>query len=103
LLLSSTAGCISGTSIEVRAAGASCGPRGSFAPAPALAWEGRLTAAAYAHSLDMATYDYFSHTGRDGRSVAERVSATGYVWGARSARTSRAARLGGGRDRRLDG
>jgi uncharacterized protein YkwD len=67
---------------QVRAAGATCGPHGSFAPAPALAWEGRLTAAAYAHSLDMATYDYFSHSGRDGRSVAERVSATGYVWSA---------------------
>jgi uncharacterized protein YkwD len=65
---------------QVRAAGATCGARGSFAPAPPLAWEGRLTAAAYAHSLDMATHNYFEHTGLDGRTVAERVSATGYDW-----------------------
>jgi uncharacterized protein YkwD len=63
-----------------RAAGASCGARGSFAPVPALAWEGRLTAAAYTHSLDMATQNYFAHTGPDGRTVAERVSAAGYDW-----------------------
>jgi len=63
-----------------RAAGATCGVHGRFAPAPALAWEGRLVAAAHGHSLDMATHNYFAHMGRDGRSVAERVSAAGYDW-----------------------
>lgn len=62
-----------------RAAGASCGTRGSFPPVPALAWDGRLSQAAYDHSLDMATANYFSHTGRDGRSPSQRVAATGYT------------------------
>lgn len=65
---------------QYRAAGANCGARGSFASAPPLAWEGRLTTAAHAHSLDMATNNYFAHTGRDGRTVAERVTAAGYDW-----------------------
>lgn len=63
-----------------RAAGASCGSRGSFPSAPPLAWHDRLNAAAYVHSFDMAEHDYFSHTGRDGSSVAERASAAGYAW-----------------------
>ncbi len=62
-----------------RAAGATCGTRGSFPPVPALAWESRLSQAAYDHSLDMATANYFSHTGRDGRSPFQRVAATGYT------------------------
>src|SRR5687767_14144663 len=61
-----------------RNAGATCGARGRFAAAPPLAWEGRLTTAAHVHSLDMGTNNYFAHTGRDGRSVAERLGATGY-------------------------
>lgn len=28
----------------------------------------------------MATHDYFSHTGLNGSSPGERISATGYVW-----------------------
>lgn len=37
-------------------------------------------AAARGHSTDMARLDYLSHTGRDGRSVAQRVLAQGYPW-----------------------
>jgi uncharacterized protein YkwD len=63
-----------------RAAGASCGSRGSFAPASALSAQGQLTSAAYGHSRDMADNNYFSHTSLDGRTPGTRVSAAGYSW-----------------------
>lgn len=63
-----------------RAAGATCGSRGSFAPAPALAWHAALATAAYGHSLDMATQNYFSHTSLDGRTLGTRVTDAGYAW-----------------------
>lgn len=63
-----------------RSAGASCGARGSFAPAGALALNSRLTSAAYGHSADMAANNYFSHTSLDGRSMVDRINATGYDW-----------------------
>jgi uncharacterized protein YkwD len=28
----------------------------------------------------MATYNYFSHTSRDGRTMIDRINATGYLW-----------------------
>lgn len=65
---------------ERRAAGATCGSRGSFVPTAALAAHSQLTAAAYAHSRDMADNDYFSHTSLDGRTLGTRVSAAGYAW-----------------------
>ena len=39
---------------QLRAAGATCGARGAFAPATALAWAGPLTQASEGHSQDMA-------------------------------------------------
>jgi uncharacterized protein YkwD len=45
---------------------------------PALAVNPLLTAAAQAHSIDMACHDLISHTGSDGSSVHERVVAAGY-------------------------
>ena len=63
-----------------RAAGASCGSRGSFAPAAALRWNELLAQAAAGHSADMAAQNYFSHTSADGRSMTDRVNATGYAW-----------------------
>jgi uncharacterized protein YkwD len=41
---------------------------------------GQLRSAARGHSQDMACNDYFSHTGSDGSSVADRVEAEGYSW-----------------------
>lgn len=61
-----------------RAAGASCGSRGSFPAAPALRWQAQLAEAAYGHSLDMATQNYFSHTSLDGQTLGDRVAATDY-------------------------
>jgi uncharacterized protein YkwD len=65
-----------------RAAGASCRSNGNFPPAPPLRWQTQLAEAAYGHSRDMATRDYFSHTSQDGRSLSQRVSAVGYGWSA---------------------
>jgi len=38
----------------------------------------KLTAAARAHSADMAKYNYFSHTGRDGSTFVVRAQRAGY-------------------------
>jgi len=65
---------------ERRAAGASCGSAGSFAPTGAVAWSDPLTQAAYGHSKDMADRNYFDHTSFDGRVLSDRISATGYAW-----------------------
>jgi uncharacterized protein YkwD len=41
--------------------------------------DARLTAAAQAHSDDMAAQDYFAHTSLDGRSAWDRILAAGYA------------------------
>jgi uncharacterized protein YkwD len=65
---------------QVRAAGATCGARGSFAPAAALTWSNLLTQASDVHSRDMQANNFFSHTGSNGSSLSQRVDATGYDW-----------------------
>ena len=65
---------------QVRAGGANCGADGVFGAAAPLTWNDKLTAAAEGHSQDMAAKNYFSHTSADGRTLAERVTATGYAW-----------------------
>jgi uncharacterized protein YkwD len=66
---------------QFRSAPRQCGRR-SFAAAPALGWNVRLTQAATGHSADMARHGYFSHTGRDQREMNDRASAAGYAWSA---------------------
>lgn len=67
-----------------RAAGATCGGT-TYGPAPALTLNAALRDAARAHSEDMATHNYFSHTSYDGRTFSQRVSSAGYTgaspWG----------------------
>ncbi|MBN1139425.1 MAG: CAP domain-containing protein [Anaerolineae bacterium] len=46
----------------------------------ALVADSHLTAAARAHSLDMAQHDALSHTGSDGSTPAERIARQGYAW-----------------------
>ena len=46
----------------------------------ALAWDTRLLAAARAHSLDMASRRVMDHTGADGSTAGDRISAAGYTW-----------------------
>ncbi|MDF3036562.1 MAG: hypothetical protein K0S28_1836 [Paucimonas sp.] len=50
--------------------------------APPLRWNTNLTTAAYGHSLDMATNNYFSHTSLDGRTFSQRITNAGYAWSA---------------------
>jgi uncharacterized protein YkwD len=64
----------------MRASGAVCGSV-AYPTVGALSWNTTLLQAAKGHATDMATNNYFSHTGRDGRSPAERVLAAGYSYG----------------------
>ena len=59
----------------------SCGER-RFPAVPPLALEQRLTAAAQAHSEDMAEHTFMSHVGSDGSSFIERAERSGYEWSA---------------------
>lgn len=45
-----------------------------------LSWSCQLRSAAQAHSNDMAKNNFFDHTGSDGLSVSDRVTASGYSW-----------------------
>ena len=64
----------------LRAAGANCGSSGTFAASGALTWNAQLTQSADGHSQDMAAGNFFSHTGSNGSTVGQRVTATGYDW-----------------------
>jgi uncharacterized protein YkwD len=50
------------------------------AGAKPLALNTALNTAAQAFANDMATYRYFSHTGRDGSTPGKRITAAGYNW-----------------------
>lgn len=64
---------------QARSAGRACGATQYPAAAP-LAWNAQLFSAAERHSRDMASNDFFSHTGSDGGSFSQRISASGYVY-----------------------
>jgi uncharacterized protein YkwD len=51
-----------------------------YAAVAPIAWNCLLESAAQNHSTSMADYDYFSHTGLDGSSPGDRISASGYNW-----------------------
>lgn len=51
-----------------------------YAAVAPLAWHCLLETAAQNHSTSMADNDYFSHTGLDGSTPGERITATGYNW-----------------------
>ncbi|MCK7549441.1 CAP domain-containing protein [Marinobacter koreensis] len=57
----------------------SCGSE-DFPPAPPVQYSCAIQGAATEHSQDMATNNFFSHTGSDGLRVGDRVTATGYDW-----------------------
>ena len=52
----------------------------SYPAAPPVAWNDPLAMAAYLHSEDMATDQFFSHTGSDGSSPGDRITREGYAW-----------------------
>jgi uncharacterized protein YkwD len=62
---------------QARAGGRRCG-RKSFGAARPLALNRALTAAALAHSQDMARFREFEHRGHDGSTPPERVTRAGY-------------------------
>lgn len=64
---------------QARSKSCLCGSTTYPAVAP-LALNTQLNAAAGKHAADMATYNYFSHTGRDGSKPWDRMKREGYVW-----------------------
>lgn len=62
-----------------RAASRLCGTD-SYPAANKLQWSCSLQQAAFSHSSDMETNNFFSHTGSDGLQVSDRVKATDYRW-----------------------
>lgn len=64
---------------EARASSRMCGTTQYPATGP-VQWNSKLFDAAAGHSVDMATNNYFSHTGQDGSTFSQRISAAGYVW-----------------------
>jgi uncharacterized protein YkwD len=65
---------------NARAQGQDCGIMGVFPPAAAVVWNTQAEQAAQRHSDDMANNDFFDHTGSDGTTVGDRLTATGYQW-----------------------
>lgn len=51
-----------------------------FGAVAGVVWNEKLASAAQAHSDDMARNRFFDHTGSNGSSVGERLSAAGYDW-----------------------
>jgi uncharacterized protein YkwD len=64
---------------EARAKPRSCGDQ-PFGPARSVRWSAPLESAASLHATDMAANNYFSHTGRDGSTPAQRVTRAGYPY-----------------------
>ena len=62
-----------------RKAGYRCGSR-QLPPAPPVAWDLSLQAAAVSHSNDMARRNFFEHVSPDGERPGERVAAHRYRW-----------------------
>ena len=62
-----------------RATARTCGTTAMPAVSP-LTWNDRLFSAGARHSRDMATNNYFSHTGLDGSTPSQRIAAEGYAW-----------------------
>ena len=62
---------------QARATPRYCGNQ-SFNSARPLHWSDALAEASRLHSEDMARNNYFSHSGRDGSGLAQRVDRTGY-------------------------
>ena len=65
---------------KARASGRKCGQYGYYDSVPPLAANKKLSAAAQAHSDDMATNNFFSHTGDNGSQPSDRLKKQGYLW-----------------------
>lgn len=49
-------------------------------PVAPLSWNTLISQAAIKHSTDMATKNFYSHTGSDGSGVFDRMTAAGYTY-----------------------
>jgi uncharacterized protein YkwD len=49
-------------------------------PVSIVVWNDQLAKAAFDHSVDMKTNNYFSHTGLDNSDPGQRITAAGYTW-----------------------
>lgn len=63
----------------VRQSGCNCGST-VMPPVRAVTWNNQLATAAFNHSNDMYSNDYFSHTGLNGSNPGDRITAAGYTW-----------------------
>lgn len=64
---------------EVRKSGCNCGSTTMPAVDP-LVWNDQLGKAAYGHSEDMKTNNFFSHDGSNKSKAGDRIKAAGYNW-----------------------
>ncbi|HAL83115.1 MAG TPA: CAP domain-containing protein [Mucilaginibacter sp.] len=64
---------------HTRQIGCNCGIT-YIPPAPPLVWNSQLEIAAIGHAQDMANNNYFSHTSLDGRTMGDRIRATGFTF-----------------------
>lgn len=64
---------------QARSKPCQCGTT-AYPAVPALTLDTQLNAASDKHAVDLATYNYFSHTGRDGSQPWDRMTREGYVW-----------------------
>ena len=64
---------------NVRQSGCTCGST-VMPPVAAVSWNDQLAIAAFNHSNDMNTNNYFSHTALNGSTAGDRISAAGYAW-----------------------
>ncbi|MFI5185420.1 MAG: CAP domain-containing protein [Chitinophagales bacterium] len=64
---------------DVRTKGCTCGTT-AMPAVGTVVWNDQLAKAAFDHSADMNTNNYFSHTGLDGSDPGQRITAAGYSW-----------------------
>lgn len=64
---------------QARAVGRSCGATYYVAASP-VKWNDKIATAAFKHTTDMVTNNFYSHTGSDGTSPGDRLMAAGYAW-----------------------
>lgn len=64
---------------EARTVARSCGDE-DFESAGPLTWDCKLEQAAFNHTVDMTTHNYFAHAGSDGLHADSRIDAVGYNW-----------------------
>ncbi|MFD2572205.1 CAP domain-containing protein [Spirosoma soli] len=64
---------------QARSKPCQCGTT-TYPAVPALTLDAQLNAASDKYAVDLATYNYFSHTSRDGSQPWDRMTREGYIW-----------------------